>query len=90
MALGQSLVTEVDGHVVMFKVVTKWVVLPITNYQLPNGPIKAGRRWGQRHPQGANYAHISMSPSNPASTYNSSKMEQNAIRHLTPTLPPHA
>jgi len=46
MALGQSLVTEVDGHVVMFKVVTKWVVLPITNYQLPNGPIKAGRRWG--------------------------------------------
>ena len=28
--------------------------LPITNYQLPNGPVKAGRRWGQRHPQGAN------------------------------------
>ena len=27
---------------------------PITNYQLPNGPVKAGRRWGQRHPQGAN------------------------------------
>ena len=26
----------------------------ITNYQLPNGPVKAGRRWGQRHPQGAN------------------------------------
>ena len=25
-----------------------------TNYQLPNGPVKAGRRWGQRHPQGAN------------------------------------
>ena len=24
------------------------------NYQLPNGPIRAGRRWGQRHPQGAN------------------------------------
>ena len=24
------------------------------NYQLPNGPVKAGRRWGQRHPQGAN------------------------------------
>ena len=23
-------------------------------YQLPNGPVKAGRRWGQRHPQGAN------------------------------------
>ena len=22
--------------------------------QLPNGPVKAGRRWGQRHPQGAN------------------------------------
>ena len=27
----------------------------ITNYQLPNGPVKAGRRWGQRHPQGANF-----------------------------------
>ena len=27
---------------------------PITNYQLPNDPVKAGRRWGQRHPQGAN------------------------------------
>ena len=26
----------------------------LTNYQLPNGPVKAGRRWGQRHPQGAN------------------------------------
>ena len=26
----------------------------VTNYQLPNGPVKAGRRWGQRHPQGAN------------------------------------
>ena len=26
----------------------------ITNYQLPKGPVKAGRRWGQRHPQGAN------------------------------------
>ena len=26
----------------------------ITNYQLPNDPVKAGRRWGQRHPQGAN------------------------------------
>ena len=26
----------------------------ITNYQLPDGPVKAGRRWGQRHPQGAN------------------------------------
>ena len=25
-----------------------------SNYQLPNGPVKAGRRWGQRHPQGAN------------------------------------
>ena len=25
-----------------------------TNYQLPNDPVKAGRRWGQRHPQGAN------------------------------------
>ena len=25
-----------------------------TNYQLPNGPVKAERRWGQRHPQGAN------------------------------------
>ena len=25
-----------------------------TNYQLPNGPVKAGRPWGQRHPQGAN------------------------------------
>ena len=25
-----------------------------TNYQLPDGPVKAGRRWGQRHPQGAN------------------------------------
>ena len=24
------------------------------NYQLPDGPVKAGRRWGQRHPQGAN------------------------------------
>ena len=24
------------------------------NYQLPNDPVKAGRRWGQRHPQGAN------------------------------------
>ena len=24
------------------------------NYQLPNGLVKAGRRWGQRHPQGAN------------------------------------
>ena len=23
------------------------------NYQLPDGPVKAGRRWGQRHPQGA-------------------------------------
>ena len=22
--------------------------------QLQNGPVKAGRRWGQRHPQGAN------------------------------------
>ena len=22
--------------------------------KLPNGPVKAGRRWGQRHPQGAN------------------------------------
>ena len=28
--------------------------IPITNYQLPNGPVKAERRWGQRHPQGAN------------------------------------
>ena len=28
--------------------------IPITNYQLPNDPVKAGRRWGQRHPQGAN------------------------------------
>ena len=28
--------------------------LEVTNYQLPNGPIRAGRRWGQRHPQGAN------------------------------------
>ena len=28
--------------------------ISITNYQLPNGPIRAGRRWGQRHPQGAN------------------------------------
>jgi hypothetical protein len=26
----------------------------ITNYQLPNGLIKVRRRWGQRHPQGAN------------------------------------
>ena len=25
-----------------------------TQYHLPNGPVKAGRRWGQRHPQGAN------------------------------------
>jgi hypothetical protein len=25
-----------------------------TNYQLPNGLIKVRRRWGQRHPQGAN------------------------------------
>jgi hypothetical protein len=24
-----------------------------TNYQLPNGLIKVRRRWGQRHPQGA-------------------------------------
>ena len=30
------------------------VLIPITNYQLPNDPVKAGRRWGQRHPQGAN------------------------------------
>ena len=30
----------------------------ITNYQLPNGPVKAGRRWGQRHPQGANLGSI--------------------------------
>ena len=30
-----------------------------TNYQLPNGPVKAGRRWGQRHPQGANLANNS-------------------------------
>ena len=29
-------------------------LLQHTNYQLPNGPVKAGRRWGQRHPQGAN------------------------------------
>jgi hypothetical protein len=28
--------------------------LLITNYQLPNGLIKVRRRWGQRHPQGAN------------------------------------
>ena len=28
--------------------------LDYTNYQLPDGPVKAGRRWGQRHPQGAN------------------------------------
>ena len=28
--------------------------LAFTNYQLPNGPVKAGRQWGQRHPQGAN------------------------------------
>jgi hypothetical protein len=28
--------------------------MPITNYQLPNGLIKVRRRWGQRHPQGAN------------------------------------
>jgi hypothetical protein len=28
--------------------------IPITNYQLPNGLIKVRRRWGQRHPQGAN------------------------------------
>jgi hypothetical protein len=26
----------------------------ITKYQLPNGLIKVRRRWGQRHPQGAN------------------------------------
>ena len=26
----------------------------LINYQLPNDPVKAGRRWGQRHPQGAN------------------------------------
>ena len=34
----------------------KWthVMVEYTNYQLPNGPVKAGRRWGQRHPQGAN------------------------------------
>jgi len=30
------------------------VCMPPTNYQLPNGPVKAGRRWRQRHPQGAN------------------------------------
>jgi hypothetical protein len=30
------------------------VALKITNYQLPNGRIKVRRRWGQRHPQGAN------------------------------------
>jgi hypothetical protein len=28
--------------------------LPITIYQLPNGLIRVRRRWGQRHPQGAN------------------------------------
>jgi hypothetical protein len=27
---------------------------PVINYQLPNGLIKVRRRWGQRHPQGAN------------------------------------
>jgi hypothetical protein len=30
------------------------IFIPITNYQLPNGLIKVRRRWGQRHPQGAN------------------------------------
>jgi hypothetical protein len=30
------------------------ILVPITNYQLPNGLIKVRRRWGQRHPQGAN------------------------------------
>jgi hypothetical protein len=29
------------------------------NYQLPNGLIKVRRRWGQRHPQGANSGSIS-------------------------------
>ena len=28
--------------------------LPITNYQLPNGPVKAGRRWSQGANLGAN------------------------------------
>jgi hypothetical protein len=28
--------------------------ISITNYQLPNGLITVRRRWGQRHPQGAN------------------------------------
>ena len=27
----------------------------IDHYHLPNAPVKAGRRWGQRHPQGANF-----------------------------------
>jgi hypothetical protein len=31
-----------------------FVLLINTNYQLPNGLIKVRRRWGQRHPQGAN------------------------------------
>lgn len=30
------------------------VELQITDYRLPNGSIKVERRWGQRHPQGAN------------------------------------
>jgi hypothetical protein len=30
------------------------VIIPITDYRLPNGLIKVRRRWGQRHPQGAN------------------------------------
>ena len=33
---------------------TKLQHVRYTNYQLPDGPVEAGRRWGQRHPQGAN------------------------------------
>jgi len=31
------------------------VLHDVFNYQLPKGPVKAGRRWEQRHPQGANF-----------------------------------
>jgi hypothetical protein len=33
---------------------TKMIPPPCKNHQLPNGLIKVRRRWGQRHPQGAN------------------------------------
>jgi hypothetical protein len=39
--------------VVATRLSSQWTSL-WTNYQLPNGLIKVRRRWGQRHPQGAN------------------------------------